>query len=281
MSLSTSQPIALPARLCTQLFVPGNRPERFDKACAAGADLVTIDLEDAVGVKDKDDTRKQVIEWLSKTKHRNVSLRINALDTSFGRADIETLAKSDLQLPYLMVPKVESQRDVDELDNLLPARLGPFFPIIESARGLLNSREIFSCDRVHLAMFGSVDFSADINCEISWDAHLYARSHLIACAASENVTLFDAPHINVQDLEDCMASTQQAKAIGLHARSAIHPKQLAVIQKALYPTETEISEAKKIIAAYDAANGNVVLLDGKFVEEPVIKKARKTLAFVQ
>ena len=280
MSLSNNSP-DLPHRLCTQLFVPGNRPERFDKACTAGADLVTIDLEDAVGVNDKDSTRERVLNWLAKTEHKNVSLRINAVDTAFGKADIQALLASKLSLPYLMVPKVEHKTDMEDLAAILPAGVGPFFPIIESALGLLNSRDIFSCERVQLAMFGSVDFSADINSEISWDAHLYARSHLIVCAAAENVTLFDAPHINVKDLEDCKKSTARAKALGLHARSAIHPMQLAAIEAALYPTDEDISQARDIIAAYEAADGNVVLLNGKFVEEPVIKKARKTLAFLQ
>ena len=281
MSLSSTSKIDLPRRLCTQLFVPGNRPERFDKACGAGADLVTIDLEDAVGVKDKESTREQVLAWLSETRHKNVSLRINAVDTDFGKADIEALIASKLSLPYLMIPKVETKSDIDELDKVLPDELGPFFPIIETAQGLLNSRDIFSSSQVRLAMFGSVDFSADINSEISWDAHLYARSHLIACAAAEDVTLFDAPHINVKDLEDCKRTTKQAKALGLHARSAIHPAQLGMIKEVLYPTDSEISYAKEIIAAYDSAEGNVVLLNGKFVEEPVIKKARKTLDFVK
>ena len=222
MTLSSSPCIALPQRLCTQLFVPGNRPERFEKACNAGADLITIDLEDAVGNKDKDATRHHVLDWLSKTENKHVSLRINARDSSFGQADIEALANSKLALPYLMIPKVETKADINKLDKLLPKCLGPFFPIIETAQGLLNSREIFSCERVQLAMFGAVDFASDINSEISWDAHLYARSHLITCAAAENVTLFDAPHINVKDLEDCKRSTRRAKSIGLHARSAIH-----------------------------------------------------------
>ncbi len=281
MSLSSKPRIDLPRRLCTQLFVPGNRPERFDKACSASADLVTIDLEDAVGVKDKDVTRENVLEWLSKTEHKHVSLRINAVDTDFGKADIQALAASELSLPYLMIPKVETKADMDKLGSLLPEEIGPFFPIIETAQALLNSREIFSSHRVRLAMFGSVDFSADINSEISWDAHLYARSHLITCAAAEDVTLFDAPHIDVKNLEDCKQSTRKAKALGFHARSAIHPMQLSVIKEALYPTDAEIAYAKEIIAAYEAADGNVVLLNGKFVEEPVIKKARKTLAFLQ
>jgi len=93
----------------SQLFVPGNRPERFEKACTAGADLVCIDLEDAVGPADKAKARIDVLAWLAQTQHKHVSLRINGLGTADGLADIEALKESGLTLPFLMIPKVASR----------------------------------------------------------------------------------------------------------------------------------------------------------------------------
>ena len=277
----TSSQDSLPAYVRSQLFVPGNRPERFEKACASDADLVCIDFEDAVGDQDKDAARTNTIKWLSKTSHKHVSVRINALDTPYAKDDINALAKSGLTLPFIMIPKVNSKNDIEALDDMLPSQLGPFFTIIETAQGLLNSAEIFSCSRVKMAMFGAIDFAADIGSILSWDAHLYARSHMVVCAAAHDVTLFDSPHFEVKDLEDCESSTRKAKAIGIHARSAIHPAQIERIHTALNPSEAEIIEAKKIIQAYKDADGNVVLLDGKFVEKPVIKKAYRILAYTQ
>lgn len=263
----------------SQLFVPGNRADRFEKACAVGADLVCIDLEDAVGPADKDSARADVIKWLSSTPHQNVSLRINSVDTQEGAADIAALKASGLTLPFVMVPKVAAKSEMIHLDVALPAELGPFFAIIESATGLVNANDIFSHKRVKLSIYGAIDYAGDVDCDLSWETHLYGRSHLVACAAAHDVQLFDVPHIDVRNLEDCELTTRKAKALGIHARSAIHPAQVAIIHKALAPSKEEITQAIRVIEAYNAANGNVVLLDGKFIEAPVVKRAQRILSF--
>lgn len=263
----------------SQLFVPGNRPDRFEKACSTHADLVCIDLEDAVGPKDKAQARKDVLAWLAKTKHKHVSLRINGLDTPDGKLDVLALKGSGLILPFLMIPKVASGSQMNDLDDDLPNELGPFLAIIESAEGLLNCEKIFSNSRVKLGMYGAIDYAGDVDCDLSWETHLYARSRLVAAAVGHNVQLFDVPHIDVRDLEDCEATTRKAKALGIHARSAIHPDQIERIHMALAPSNEEIEQAERIIAAYQKADGNVVLLDGKFIEAPVVKKAQRVLAF--
>jgi len=263
----------------SQLFVPGNRADRFEKACQAGADLVCIDLEDSVGPADKASAREAVIAWLADTSHQNVSLRINAVETPEGQADIAALKSSGLKLPYVMLPKVGSRDEVEGLAVQLPDALGPFFAIIESARGLVNCNDIFACDRVKLGMYGAIDYAGDVDCDLSWDTHLYARSKIVAAAAAFNVHLFDVPHIDVRNLDDCEASTRKAKTLGLHARAAIHPAQIAHIHAALSPTDDEVNYAERVMQAYREANGNVVLLDGKFVEAPVVKRAERVLAY--
>ncbi len=263
----------------SQLFVPGNRPDRFEKACQAGADLVCIDLEDAVGPGEKDAARDGVLEWLSQSSHSHVSLRINGLTTPDGRRDIAALKSCGLKLPFIMIPKVASRAQMNDLDDDLPDDLGPFFAIIESAEGLLNCEDIFSNGRVTLGMYGAVDYAGDVDCDHRWATHLYARSRLIAAAAVFDVQLFDVPHINVRDLDDCESSTRRAKALGIHARSAIHPAQIERIHAALSPSADEVAHAEKVIAAYKDAKGNVVLLDGKFIEAPVVKKAMRVLAY--
>jgi len=263
----------------SQLFVPANRSDRFEKACQAGADLVCIDLEDAVGPSEKAQARTDVLDWLAQTKHKNVSLRINGVDTPEGQADIDALKNCGLTLPFIMVPKVASKSELNDLDAALPDALGPFIAIIESAAGFVHCEEIFSHTRVAIGMYGAIDYAGDVDCDLSWETHLYARSRLVAAAAAFDVQLFDVPHIHVRDLEDCEATTRQAKALGIHARSAIHPAQIERIHAALAPSEEEIAYAEKVIAADKAAGGNVILLDGKFIEAPVVKKARRVLAF--
>ena len=261
------------------LFVPGNRSDRFEKACQSGADLICIDLEDAVGPSEKNAARNEVLDWLSCTQYKNVSLRINGLDTDEGQADIEALQKSELTLPFIMVPKVATRLDIDKLDVALPKSLGDFIAIIESAAGLVHCEEIFSHSRVTIGMYGSIDYAADVDCDQSWETHLYARSRLIAAAAAFDVQLFDVPHIDVPNLEDCEATTRRAKALGIQARAAIHPAQIGCIHAALAPSQDEVNFAQKVIAADKASNGNVGLMDGKFIEAPVVKKAKRVLAF--
>ena len=263
----------------SQLFVPGNRPDRFEKACAAGADLVCIDLEDAVSPIDKDKTRDEVLDWLVKTPYKNVGLRVNAIKTEFGQKDIEALSVSKMSLPFVMIPKVSNVSDIDQLDMVLPQGLGDFFPLIESAKGLVNCDQIFAHERVTLALFGGVDYASDLDCDMAFETLLFARSKLAASAAAHDVLLFDSPHIEVRDLGDCEASTRKAKALGIHARSAIHPAQIDRIHMALRPTDDELDYAKRVLEAFDQSQGNVVLLDGIFIEEPVVKKARRVLQY--
>ncbi len=263
----------------SQLFVPGNRADRFEKACNAGSDLVCIDLEDAVGPAEKAEARSSVIAWLRETFHSHVSLRINGVDTPDGQADIAALQTSGLTLPFVMIPKVASKSEIHDLDNALPEALGPFFAIIESAKGVVNAADIFSHNRVKLGMYGAVDYAGDVDCDLAWETHVYARSKLVACAAARDVHLFDVPHIDVRNLDDCEATTRKAKALGMHARSAIHPAQIERIHAALMPSPEEITHAGRVIEAYQKARGNVVLLDGKFIEAPVVKKAQRILAY--
>lgn len=262
----------------SQLFVPGNRPDRFEKACTAGADLVCMDLEDAVGPADKDEARKTVLDWLRHTQYTHVSLRMNSPGTGAGVKDVKALAGSGLALPFVMIPKVGSTGELEALDRALPGQLGPFFPVIESASGLVNVHEIFAHPRVKLGLYGAIDYAAEVDCDQGRDSHLYARSRLVAAAAAFDVQLFDVPHVNVRDLEDCEETTRHAKALGIHARSAIHPAQIERIHAALMPGRDEIAQAKRIIEADRKSAGNVSLVDGKMVETPIVRKARRILA---
>ena len=177
-----------------------------------------------------------------------------------------------------MIPKVASKSEINDLDDALPNALGPFIAIIESAEGLVNCEDIFSHSRVSIGMYGAIDYAGDVDCDLSWETHLYARSRLVMAAAASDVQLFDVPHIDVRDLDDCEATTRKAKALGIHARAAIHPAQVARIHAALAPSDEEVAYAEKVIAADKSANGNVALLDGKFIEAPVVKKALRILA---
>ncbi len=263
------------------LFVPGNRPDRFEKACASAADLVCIDLEDAVAPQGKDGARKTVLAYLSGTEHKHVALRINGADTPFYKDDVKALSASGLRLPFVMVPKVGAHSDVKSLDKALPDRCGSFFVLIESAKGLVNCEDILSHKRVAYTLYGAIDYAGDVGCDDAWNTHLYGRSRLVAAAAANDVSLFDSPYPDVKDIEGLEYATRKSRGLGIFARSAIHPAQIGPIHKALAPSDAEVEKARRVMAAYEASEGNVALLDGKMIEAPIVKAAQRILAWDQ
>ncbi|WP_370335168.1 CoA ester lyase [Parvularcula marina] len=259
------------------LFVPGSRPDRFDKALAAGADVVCIDLEDAVAPDGKDDAREQTFGYLAQPREGGpaLGLRINGVDTEAGSRDLDAIGALK-GADFLMLPKVA---DLADIEAVIAAGCDlPIIVVLESANGVLEARAIAQHRSVIAAIYGAIDLSADIGCSLDWEAHLYGRSHCALCFGAEQKVLFDSPYLDVKDLDGLKEMTSRAARLGIHARSAIHPAQLAPIHEALSPSAEEVAEARRILEAFDAAKGGVALLDGKMIELPVIKSARRVLA---
>ncbi len=256
------------------LFVPGSNPDRFDKAVAAGADLVCIDLEDAVAPDDKDRARSNLLDYLQSAADI-VGLRINAINTHAGLKDVHQLIANGATPAFVMLPKVEQPQTLALMSEWLPAI--PLIPIVETARGLGAASSILDHPSVSAAVFGGVDYAADVGCDLSWDGLYSARTELLRAAAASGVTLLDVPYTNVTDLDGLAAEVTRLRSLGMRARAAIHPKQIAVIHQALAPSAEEIEQARRVVAAFDAADGKAALLDGKLIELPVIKAARRVL----
>ena len=258
------------------LFVPGSRPERFDKAIATDADLVCIDLEDAVSPDDKDQARQAVFDFLASPRDR-VGVRLNELTTATGVADLNALLAGAIVPSFVMLPKVESEETVRLYHGWLDDRTF-ILPIVETARGLEAAREIFSAPGVGCGLFGGVDYASDVGCEPGYEGLYAARTRLLNAAAVAQVTLIDVPYTDVHDLDGLAEDTRKNRRLGMRARAAIHPGQLDVIHRALAPTAEEREQARRVVDAFDAAEGRVALLDGKLIELPVIKAARRILA---
>ena len=253
------------------LFVPGNRPERFDKAAESGADFVCIDLEDAVAPDAKAEARDAVVAYLNDTAHTHVGVRINSPGTQYIDADQDALEALDM--PFVMVPKVDTATELEAI------RLSaPLIPVLESALAILNARDIMASERVTMALFGGGDFTADMGIPMTWDAMHHARAHLATCAVAYDVHLFDVPYIDVHDVAGGERDTERVAALGIPARAALHPKQIPAIHRALDPSEEEIADAHEIVAAYEASGGNVALHRGKLIEAPTLRAAQRVLA---
>ena len=256
------------------LFVPGNRPERFEKALVAGADAVCIDLEDAVAPDAKGEAREAVRVFLAQGVRPGVGVRVNGPTSEHLDADCRAI--SGLPLAFVMIPKVESPGQVASLRIRLGDEI-PLWPIIESPEGLRQAWDIAAVPGVGGVLFGAADYSAEVGCTLEWDALLYARGALAAAAARAGVELLDVPYLDIGDTAGLAESTRRAKALGFTGRACIHPNQVASVNAAYTPLVSEVERAERIIAAFDAADGAAALLDGKLIELPVVRAARRTL----
>jgi (S)-citramalyl-CoA lyase len=258
------------------LFVPGNRPERFAKALVSGADLVCIDLEDSVPLVEKDDARSAALEAITDNKDGRLALRINGLRTAAGLADILAVAASTSP-KYLFVPMVESGAEIGILRSILGEQVA-FVPLIESVKGLRAAHDIAASSGVAAIMFGGGDFAGELGVKLEWEPLLHARSELVMACAAANVRAIDVPYIDLENDAGLADECVRAKAVGFHAKAAIHPRQIDAINAAFRPNSSEIEEARAAIAAFDAGGGAAIRFQGKMLEAPLIRRYRQILS---
>lgn len=260
------------------LYVPGSRPERFEKAAATGADIVCVDLEDAVGPGDKPAARINALDYLAGERRRPTqwAIRINSPRTALGIADLAILLERGAAPDLLVTPKTQSGDEARMLHEIFGGRI-PLCPMIETPEGLAHAYDIASAPSVAGLMFGGVDFSAEMGVPQAWEPLLFARSTLAAACGRAGCWLLDGPATDVADLDALAQTTARSRDLGFTGRSCIHPTQVPVIHAAYTPAEADVAWARRVIEAFDAAEGGVALLDGKLIEKPIARAARRTL----
>lgn len=256
------------------LFVPGARPERFEKALAAGADVVCIDLEDGTPPQSKDEARAATAAFVAA---RPAAVRINGVGTPWFDADAAAL-KGVSGLSLVMLPKAESPDQIALLSRRLGAGHAPLWAVIESAEGLKNAWDIAAAPGLQGVLFGGADYSVDIGSDMDWDALAYARGRLVAACARAGVQLMDVPYLDVRDPEGLVAATRRVRAMGFTGRACIHPDQVKGVHEALAPTPAQVEHARKVIETFEAARGGPALLNGKLIDLPILRGAERTLA---
>ncbi|MFK0170025.1 HpcH/HpaI aldolase/citrate lyase family protein [Streptomyces sp. NPDC090306] len=265
----------------TWLYVPGDRPEVVAKALSAGADVVLVDLEDAVAPGRKEYARAATAELLAERPPVPVHVRVNALDGPFAGADLDALAARP-GLAGLRLPKVTSAACVVRVaERAAPAEGGavPLYALLESALGVEQAYAVASS---HASLRGIALGEADLRADLGVrdDAGLdWSRSRVVVAARAAGL---DPPpqsvHPDVRDLAGLAASCAHGRALGFWGRTAIHPRQLPVIERAYLPTAREVEQAEEVLAAADTDRGALALADGRFVDEAVVAAARRTLS---
>lgn len=256
------------------LFVPGNRVDRIEKALACDADLVCIDLEDSVPSGEKDATRVSAIEAIERFASRRLALRINALTTRAGLADLLALTAAPVKPALLFLPMVQSAAEPEQVTAILGDETPGLIPLVETVRGLRNADSIGAAPDVCAMMFGGGDFSAELGVKLEWAPLLAARSALVMSCAINRIPAIDVPFIDLADEAGLEAETRAAKALGFTAKAAIHPRQIDAIATVMRPGEAEISESREAIAAFETAGGRAIAFRGRMLEEPVMHRYR-------
>ena len=263
------------------MFVPGSRPERYAKAIATGADQVCIDLEDAVAPGDKESARASLFAFLAdKPEGRSeIGLRINPLSTSLGQADLAALAASGLAPAFVMLPKVETVAELQQVDAALAGIDTVFIAQIETPKGLLDARALATAiPRLQALMFGGFDYIVALRGRACWESFFHPRVQLATIAAEAGVGCLDVPFLDIKDEAGLVDETDRVIDLGFTAKAAIHPAQVEPIQNRYLPTAAEYDRAQRVVAALAASGGEAIQLDGKLVDRPIEIAAERAIA---
>ena len=303
-----------PARLNrSELAVPGSQPELFEKAAKSDADVIFLDLEDAVAPEQKLRARQNVIEGLNDIdwSEKTISVRINGLDTHYMYRDVvDVLEKAGDKLDLIMIPKVGTASDVYALDMLVSqienaasiAKPIGFEHIIETALGMQNIESIAAASKRNESLhFGVADYAASTKArttaiggvnekysvltdgdtdrarEIHWgDMWHYALSRLVVTARANGLRPIDGPFGDFSDDDGFLAAANRAATLGFEGKWAIHPSQINLANAVMTPAKEDITQAVAILEAMDEAKQTgkgAVSLNGKLVDLASIRQA--------
>ncbi len=289
-------PIA-PSKLARSfLFVPGDRPERFVKAIASGADAVILDLEDAVGASAKPTARQAILEYLSQSYATTLWIRINAMGTAAHGDDLALLKELSKRLSapsanalaqataqaslQIMLPKVESRALTDKMVDTLAHPGGvKIIAQIESALGLDQARDFAQSPHIARLAFGSIDYSLDLGLAAEDDnALLHARSHIVWVSRLTGLPApIDTVTVDLKNSTLIEHDAQLAKRMGFGGKLCIHPSQVAPVNQAFSPSAKEIAWAKQVVEASAAAGDGAVSMAGQMIDRPVLLRAQRIL----
>lgn len=262
------------------LFTPADRPERFLKAAASGADGVVLDLEDGVAPVAKSQAREAALHFLASHAGTDLwVLRINHCKTQAGLQDLLALSQAQTMPGAIMLPKVESVAEVEvAVAHLHRAGLAPpIVPLIESSRGLLAADAIAAHPAVGALAFGGADLAADLGADMAWEPLLFARSRIVQAAAAHQRAAWDVPFLDLRDDAGLVREATAVKALGYCAKLAIHPAQAGRINTVFSPTPGQIDRAWQVVEASARSAGGVCVLEGKMIDQPVVLAAERTL----
>lgn len=260
------------------LFCPGDRPDRFKKAAMA-ADLMILDLEDAVTADAKRTARAAIVSASSTLDPNRTIVRVNPSDTPSGREDLLALAATPLST--IMLPKAHTTAQLDVLDGF------SVVPLCETATGVLAASQLASHPRSVALAWGGQDLALDLDASpLGADGSLHptavwARMAVRFAAASARVPAIDTVWVDLEDEEGLASEARSAADAGYHAKLVVHPRQVATVRAAFAPAASEVAMARRIVAAAQdaAARGTgTIQVEGGMVDAPIVARAHRVIA---
>jgi citrate lyase subunit beta/citryl-CoA lyase len=278
-------------RLRSLLFVPGDRPDRMEKALASGADALILDLEDSVAAPAKAEARRQVAAFLNLHSRERLWVRINPLDSPESEKDLQAILPSHPD--GIVLPKAEGGRSVAELTRRLTEQGNATARIMaiatETPAAMFELGSYGGLKRLAALTWGAEDLPAAIGAATSREAdgrftppYELARSLCLFGAAAAGVLPVETVYPDFRDLEGLSAFANRARRDGFTGMMAIHPAQVPAINAAFTPSAAEIEAARRIVAAFEEAHGaGAISIDGRMVDRPHLVQAQRILAAVQ
>ena len=273
------------------MFVPGNNPGMMADAHIYGPDSIMLDLEDSVTLAEKDAARLLVYHALQSVDYGNTEtvVRINPLNTPFGRKDIEAVVRAGVQV--IRMPKTETADEVREVEAEIlrvEQRLGcvgrtQIMAAIESALGVVNAYDIATAStRMMGIALGAEDYCANLKTQRtpSGNELQLARQTIVVAARAAGIDALDTVYSNLNDMDTFRAEVEYIKSLGFDGKSIINPRQIEVVNEVFAPKEKDIAKARTILAAIkeaEARGSGVVSVNGKMVDKPVVIRAQRTI----
>jgi citrate lyase subunit beta/citryl-CoA lyase len=273
------------------LFMPASNARALDKARTLPADALVFDLEDAVAPDAKPEARRMAVAAASAGGYalREVVIRVNALDTPWGRDDLAAVAGSGAAA--VLLPKIESAAAVHETSTVLEAAGAPvdlaLWCMLETPRGVLRAEEIASASpRIAALVMGTSDLTKDLRARHTPDRLPLVTSLglCVLAARAHGLAALDGVHLDLDDETGFLAACRQAAAMGFDGKTLIHPKTIAGANQAFAPSADEVERARRIIAAHAdavARGQGVVVVDGRLVENLHVEDARRVVAVAE
>ncbi|MFF2299294.1 HpcH/HpaI aldolase/citrate lyase family protein [Arthrobacter sp. NPDC058127] len=254
------------------LFCPADRPDRYGKAMDR-ADAIILDLEDAVAPQDRQQARQALIA--NPMDPERSIVRISPMETEDFALDLSALQQT--RYKHVMLAKTEEPESLARLKGYSVVAL------CETAKGIVNAAAIASAPNVVALMWGAEDLVASLGGTSSRrsdgkyrDVALHARSHVLLAAGAAGKPALDSVYLDIKDIAGLTAESEDAVASGFAAKASIHPDQMPIIRASFLPTRAEVDHAERILAAAEQSGG-VFTFEGRMVDEPVLRHARKTL----